>query len=100
MEIWKTDIKDKIEFDRAGYHYKRVYEDSTNRIYVYQLFTGALYSQYEVVKGKKKKQPDGTDVYIYPGDEDFGVYGYYICGTEEKCQEQIKKRITDLMELK
>lgn len=101
MEIFKTPIEDRKEFNRIDYHYEQV-EEFGNHIYLYKLTPPKRYKrklpykQYELVRGKKSKQPDGTIVYIYPGDEDFGTYGYYICGTEESCRKQIMKYVNKL----
>ena len=97
MEIVKTDISKKIEFDRIGYHYTRVWFDEVNHIGVYKMIGMNPYEQYEVVKGVKRQNPDGTTVYVYPSDEMFGTYGYYVCGTAERCKEQIEKYVNKLM---
>lgn len=49
------------------------------RIYVYERYNreGRLIA-YEVVKGVRTKLPDGSIVYRYPSNEQFGSKGYYI----------------------
>lgn len=94
-EIKRTDIKDKKEFNRIGYHYTRIWEDNTSRIYVYRMHhieKELPYYQYEVVKGVKK-----NGVYAYPSDEEFGLYGWYICGTAENCSLKISQKLSELL---
>lgn len=75
-EIWKHSISEFKEFTRAGYHYTKI-SDKDNT-YLFHL-DGS--SGYELMIGKKAKQPDGSVVYVKPGDEDFGTYGWYLCGS-------------------
>ena len=96
MKIFSTDIKYKKEFDRIGYHYTMVRADDEHHVYLYEMEKGNPYSQYELVKGKKHTNPDGEVVYVYPSDEDFGVYGWYICGPKKKCLEEIERRWLNL----
>ena len=101
-EFFKTDIKDKNEFLRIGYKYTKVYADDVNHIYLYKMEKidkelQMPYPQYELVKAKKAKQPDGTDVYMYPSDEDWGKYGWTIMGKEEQCQETIRAKMAALL---
>lgn len=94
-EIKKTDIRDKKEFNRAGYHYTQVRADDEKHIYLYEMVPidfDTPHKHYEVVKGIKRKNPDGSIVWMYPSDEMFGVYGYYICGPEDYCRKKIAAR--------
>lgn len=86
-KIFGTDISEKKEFDRIGIHYKQVYADDINHIYLYQMDNRE--NAYELVKGKKRKNPDGNIVYVYPSDEDFGTLGWYIVGTKEYTEKKI-----------
>lgn len=83
-EIFYTDIKDKKEFGFDGTRLVQVdYNPHTGR-YLYKRFYGKDYGVegklmgYEVVKPKKVKNPDGTEVQVYPGTNDFGHYGWYL----------------------
>lgn len=80
MEVFKTSIEDKIEFRKHGGRYVRRSHNPETNVYVYERYNtddkGTEYlSCLEVVKPKTVKQPDGTTVGVYPGDEDFGTYG-------------------------
>ena len=97
MKIFKTDISEKTEFNRIGYRYVRVWGDDENKVYVYKIISEAPYYQFEVVKGKKTKNPDGNYVYVYPSDEDFGIYGWYICGTAKNCNLKISQKLSELV---
>lgn len=101
MKIFSKDIKERKEFDRIGYHYTQVKADNENHIYLYEMKHNdpnvkIPYSQYELVKGKKHTNPDGNIVYSYPGDEDFGTYGWYICGPKEMCLSEIEQKWLNL----
>ena len=81
MEIARTDIRDLNEFTKYGdrftkvasypdrniYVYKREHYDEERKIWVCIVF--------EVVKGAKCINPDGTIVYAYPSSEKFGPLG-------------------------
>ena len=85
------DIKDKKTFKRIGYTYTQVLADDENHVYLYKMEKKGMIDcyHYELVKGKKHKNPDGTIVYMYPGDEDFGTYGWFILGNEKYATEKI-----------
>ena len=95
MKITARDISEKKEFDRCGIHYKQVYADDNNHIYLYKM-NNRDYS-YELVQGKRHTNPDGTIVYTYPRDEDFGTYGWYISGTKEYTERRIAEKIHSLL---
>mgnify|MGYP003293731388 CR=1 FL=1 len=83
MKVFATDIKDKKVFNRIGCTYYQVYADHDNHIYVYDIINqDGIHRGYEVVKGLKRKNPDGSTVYVYPSDEQFGIYGFATIGTE------------------
>ncbi len=95
LDIKRTPIEDKIEFNRIGYHYKRVWSDNEKKVYVYKLEhldSKIPYYQFEVVKGAKK-----GDIYTYPSDEQFGVYAWYICGTSKICNQKISQKLSNLL---
>lgn len=96
-KIIRKDISEKKEFDRIGYHYIQVLADDEKHVYLYKLeMPGIPYLQYELVKGKKCKNPDGSIIYTYPCDEDFGNFGWYICGRPEKVLSDIRQKWLDL----
>ncbi len=99
-KYYYTRIEDRDEFTRDGYLYKKIQADDERHIYVYQMTDedGNVVG-YEVVKGVKARQPDGTLVWVYPNnDEKFGTYGWYICGRPEHCRERIAYRVKQLEE--
>lgn len=101
IKIQFKDISKLKEFDRAGYHYTCVKADVENNIYLYKMEhidEPYSYSQYELVVGVKQKNIDGSVVYTYPQSSLFGSYGWYICGTEEMCQDRINSRISQILE--
>lgn len=83
------DARDIQEFDRAGYHYRKV-EGNEEYILWKMEREGISYSNYELWLRINAKNPDGSVVWRKPSDEDFGRYAWYICGNEEKCQMKIK----------
>lgn len=88
----KTPISELKEFKRDGYLTKYVANDGL--WYLFSIGRG-----YEIVRAVKRKQPDGSDVYCYPSSEQFGVNGWYICGTKTnmlRSLEKIKKKRPDL----
>lgn len=101
MKFFATDIKDKKEFDRIGYHYTQVRADDEHHIYLYEMKhtdpeVKIPYKQYELVKGRKHVNPDNSISFAYPCDEDFGTYGWYICGSQEKCIREIEQKWLNL----
>lgn len=73
--------------------------DETHHIYLFEMTPldwEKKYEQFELVKGIKVKNPDGSYVYRYPGDEQFGTYGWYISGTLERCINEIKNKYEEL----
>lgn len=80
MKVFRTDIRDKKEFSLEGDTLKQKYcYDEEKQIWVYERYNhnGRLYG-YELVKGIKHKNPDGSLIYLYPSSEKFGDYGYFI----------------------
>lgn len=80
MEIFRTDIREKKEFRFEGdtLKQKKCY-DEEKQIWLYERVnhSGRLFG-YELVKGVKHKNPDGSLIYLYPSSEQFGDYGYFI----------------------
>lgn len=96
-KIFRKDISEKKEFDRIGYHYTQVLADNEKHVYLYKMSKpGNKHLQFELVKGKKYKNPDGNIIHTYPCDEDFGSFGWYICGRPEYVLSSIRKRWLDL----
>ena len=88
MSIVAKDISEKMRFSRCGYDYQCIYYNPDFHCGVWKMTdknTGR-FSGYEVVKGLKYKQPDGSIVYRNPGDEQFGVYGFYTHNID-RCKE-------------
>lgn len=98
-KIFKTDITEKREFTRINHSYKMIASDEQNHIYLFEITPlewEKSYEQFELVKGVKVKNPDGRVVYRYPSDEQFGQYGWYICGTLGKCIRDINNKYEEL----
>lgn len=78
-KVFSKDISEKKEFDRIGYHYERIFYYAPAHCCVYRMTRkeDGRFSGYEVVRGKRRLNPDGMVVYNYPSDEDFGTYGFY-----------------------
>lgn len=76
MEIIYKPIEERKEFTFCGDTLKQCEHNETTGLWLYERFStkGRLVG-YEVVKGKKHKNPDGTEVYTYPSTEEFGSYG-------------------------
>lgn len=104
-QIYKTDLKTQKNFRKFGEDFSKIWSDDEHHIYVfkrvkvYNLDDGKTKEviSYEVIKGVKAKNPDGTIVYAYPSSEQFGKNGYYISGNEKYCKERISKRISDFL---
>ena len=88
--VLAKDISEKMEFSRVGYDYKNIVFDAEHHCGIWKMTknVGDVVKDmgYEVVKGIKRKNPDGSIVYRYPGDEEFGVNGFYTCNFE-RCKE-------------
>lgn len=79
--IYATDISERKEFTFQGDKLKQLRcANEEQHIYVYERYNsaGRLYA-YEVVRGKRRKNPDGNIVYVYPTTEDFNSsHGFFI----------------------
>lgn len=78
MKIEAKDIKDTNTFKKFGATFSKVWSDDERHLYVFKRTKHR--TDYEVIKGVKTKNPDGSIVYRYPSSEEFGTYGYYIMG--------------------
>lgn len=89
-EISAIDLSEKMEFRRAGYDYQNVVFDAAHHCGIWKMtrvIDGKVEDMgYEVVRGMKRRNPDGTVVYCYPGDEQFGVYGFFTYNLD-RCRE-------------
>ena len=100
MVIEKTvrkDISEKMTFRRAGCDYQNIVFNEEHHCGIWKMskeIDGVVKDMgYEVVKGVKKKNPDGSIVYVYPVDEQFGVYGFYTYNLE-RCKEILDSWLT------
>ena len=89
-KIAYKDISQKMTFRRAGYDYKNIVFDPEHHSGIWKMskkIDGIVKDMgYEVVRGVKRKNPDGSIVYCYPNDEQFGIYGFYTHSLE-RCKE-------------
>ena len=97
----RTDISEKMEFRRAGYDYKNVVFDAAHHCGIWRM-TKVIDRKvegmgYEVVKGVRKKNPDGGVVYCYPGDEQFGVSGFFSYDYD-RCKEIMDRWLKENVE--
>lgn len=95
VDINLRDIKDYDSFEKFGELFMKIYADDNNHIYVFRREKKCVETtkiSYEVVKGVKIKNSNGTIVYSYPSSEKFGVYGFYIVGPEDYCKKRIEYR--------
>lgn len=100
-QINYTDLKEQNSFRKFDEDFSKIWSDDEHHIYVFKRVkkyeSGKDSISYEVIKGIKRKNPDGTIVYTYPSSEQFGKNGYYITGSEKYCKERISKRISDFL---
>lgn len=77
--IKSKDISEKMRFSRCGYDYECIYYNQDFHCGVWRMTSKSTgrFGGYEVVSGRRHKQPDGSVVWCYPGDEEFGTYGFY-----------------------
>lgn len=77
MRIIAKDISEMKEFTKYGDTFRQIRNNPETGWWLYER-RGKDNRSYEVVKGVKHKNPDGTIVYIYPSTEHWGKYGYTI----------------------
>ena len=95
MEIVRKDIKDLKEFKKYGDTFKQIRNNPETGWWLYERTPkDGGRKHYEVVKGKKYKNPKGEIVLVYPGENDWGTYGYTIpdCWWAEKTIDFIMNR--------
>ena len=84
--FFRKDISERKEFVCEGTTLKQLgYDESTGK-YIYGRYhlkdcrkewVGKLMG-YEIVKPVRYKNPDGTIVGVYPSNEQFGKYGWFL----------------------
>ena len=93
----RKDISEKMSFRRAGCDYKNIVFNEEHHCGIWKMSKetdGVVKDMgYEVVKGVKRMNPDGSIVYVYPVDEQFGVYGFYTYNLE-RCKEILDSWLT------
>lgn len=73
MNIIYKDINEVKTFEKYGDVFTQIKHNPETGWYLYDRGTS-----YEVVKGKKVKNQDGSTVFIYPSSNDWGNYGYTV----------------------
>ena len=83
-------ISEKMTFRRSGCDYQNIVFNEEHYCGIWKMSKetdGVVKDMgYEVVKGVKRMNSDGSIVYVYPGDEEFGIYGFYTYNLE-RCKE-------------
>ena len=92
MEIIKKDIRELNSFKKFDSTFTKIWSDEDRHLYVFKrvkiMDDGKERIDYEVIKGVKTKNPDGSIVYAYPSSDNFGTYGYYIMGIPVRYSRQ------------
>lgn len=98
MQVKKQykDIKDYDSFSIYGDTLTKVYADDVRHIYAFKRTQGEYYF-YELVIGVKTVNDDGSTVYRYPNNTEWGTKGFTIIGSDK--DEMLKKHIKELEEL-
>lgn len=79
MKIFVKDIGELKEFEKHGDTFKQIRHNADTGWWLYERTNKEHKSKhYEVVKGVKYSNPDGNVVFMYPGDSQWGLYGYTI----------------------
>ena len=94
-KIEYTDLKNLNDFEKYGDKFTKIYADDENHIYIYKRVSRYGVAAFELVKGVKAKNPDGSIVYRYPSSEQFGISGWYIMDND-----RARDRISWLMKNK
>ena len=96
-EIYRTDIEDKKEFTFEGDLLQMDYcADPEKHIYVFKRFHNNYLMGYEVIKGKKHTNPDGSVIYVYPSSDDFGKCGYFVSAQWANSKKGIAYYVNEL----
>ena len=89
MEIFHKDMSKVTDFNRIGIDYRKAAEN--DEYMVWEMCDGAPYSRYEVWKKVYAKNPDDSMAIRSIGDEEFGRYGWFVCGRFELCRKKIQE---------
>lgn len=90
-EIWKRDASERKVFARGGTTYYQVFIDMGRHYCIYDIMSNyGEHRGYELFKLKKTTNPDGSEVYILPGDEEFGRNAWTTIGTENTYPGEIE----------
>lgn len=68
IKIFAKDISELKEFEKYGATFTCIDYNPTHNTYLYERSDGG----YEIVKPRKRKNPDGNFVYVYPSSDQFG----------------------------
>lgn len=90
MEVVRKDYSKISQFERIGYTYSKIYEDSEYLVWKMSK-EGEINYQVEVWKKRLAKNPDGSVITRAISDEEFGVSGWYLAGKEA----DVKKRVSE-----
>lgn len=97
MKIFAKDISEIKEFRKYGDTFKQISNNPDTGWWLYER-TNAEYGtrHFEVVKGVKYTNPDGNIVFMYPGESQWGTYGYTVpdCWWAQKTIDFIMGRKT------
>ena len=72
-KIFRKDISEMKTFKKYGEVFTQIKNNPETGWWLYERPT-----HYEVVKGKPYTNPSGEKVFVYPSDNDWGIYGYTI----------------------
>lgn len=89
-KFFATDYRSIDTFKRYNYEYTKVSQDE--KWMVWRLSKNGEYRGYELWKRIRHRNPDGTEVWIAPSDEQFGRYGWYIYYLDDEvCFKRIEQ---------
>lgn len=79
MKFFSTDISEMKTFTKFGDVFTQIKNNPETGWWLYERTPkDGGRKHYEVVKGKKHKNPDDSVVLTYPSNEEWGSYGYTI----------------------
>lgn len=88
-----TDYSKINEFKRHSDLYTKIAENEEFVVWKMERVDRELpYLQFEVWKKLWKKNPDGSVYMKAPSDEEFGRYGWFICGKPDHCKTRVFAR--------
>ena len=77
-KIFRKDISEVKTFTKYDDTLTQIKNNPETGWWLYERVSNYGIKLYEVVKGKKYTNPDGSVVYVYPSESDWGQYGYII----------------------